>query len=484
MNKKRFVRALCFLLLLGMVMLSVTHILRDKETTLASYYSEPNETVEAIVVGSSHVNATYIPAVLWREYGVSAHNVFSWSQPMWISYYYILEALQTQTPQVIVLELYGMMYGNSYIMPEENDRTNYLNSFSIDPGLNFLRMIQTVRTCGIDLRDPADFLNLVRYHSRWQYINEDDFTNNPHNQHSYMKGYGYLTQHWGGAPPAYKSIAGTKEPYETALRYLEDIVALARKKNIELVFTLSPYIYNETEIEIFNYLEQYAAQNDIPFLNYCTALAEASGFDYLTDLADAGHTSYSGALKITRHFGAFLRANYRFSRPEQITHRQQLDHDAAWMYRVFEYLEVLAPRNAREYFTWAAGQQDVSLLLIVQPGGPAAAALVPLQQPLIDAAPNNPGTYVAVYNGAVQPAAEWMESESFTLSLPFGEHEVELLENSGALRATINGKEIWPENAPLRWLMFDHLLNRPVAQGWFLWDGAFVLQEMTDSEYI
>ena len=85
MTKKQGISLCVFLSLCAAMLLGLSWLLRDRETSLSSLYSEPENSVDVLIVGSSHVNSGYIPAVLWQEYGISAHNVYSWSQPMWIS---------------------------------------------------------------------------------------------------------------------------------------------------------------------------------------------------------------------------------------------------------------------------------------------------------------------------------------------------------------------------------------------------------------
>ena len=64
MTKKQALRFTAFVLLAGLMILAFAQLLRDRETTLSSFYSEPKGTVEAIVVGSSHVNSGVMPAAL------------------------------------------------------------------------------------------------------------------------------------------------------------------------------------------------------------------------------------------------------------------------------------------------------------------------------------------------------------------------------------------------------------------------------------
>lgn len=380
MTKKQGISLCVFLSLCAAMLLGLSWLLRDRETSLSSLYSEPENSVDVLIVGSSHVNSGYIPAVLWQEYGISAHNVYSWSQPMWISYHYIREALKTQSPGVVVLDLNGMMYGNSVEQPDATDSVNYANSFTIDPGANFLEMIATVAHCGVDLRDPIDFLPLIRYHSRWKNLDEHAFTYDPHHDHSALKGYGFQVVQHANIQPVFPSL-DSAQPYSAAVEYLDRIVALSEREQFDLVFVLAPYVYQENEPAIFAWLADYADAHGIPLLNYCLQDSQRIGLDWSTDFCDASHVNYVGALKLTRDLGDHLTAgDYGLRSASALPNSEQLDHDAACVYRIMDLWEA-TQGGPDEFLQWV---RETGGTLAIAAGGVAymtdPAALDLLQQ--------------------------------------------------------------------------------------------------------
>lgn len=360
---KNILRGVSFLALVIVTLSALSNLLRDRETTLSCMYSEPDDSLDVLIVGSSHVNSGYIPNLLWQENGASACNVFSWSQPMWISYHYIKEALKTQSPSVIVLEMFGMTYGHSTIMPEEIDRTNYLNSFTIDPGLNFLEMTRTVEFCGLDLRSYEDFLNLPRFHTRWKMLNAEMFTYDPHDERDPLKGYG-LSMTSAAQPVPSFSEQPAFEPYEYCVEYLEKITALCEKNDIQLIFTVTPYVYNETEQGIFRWIDEYAQAHGIPFLNYNGEDGRRIGIDYETDLSDWGHVNFFGAQKLTMDLCAFLRDTAEFPARGEHKNAEQLDEDLLYYERVLEVQPLLVEKDPAEWLRMAAADPDLTVFLL------------------------------------------------------------------------------------------------------------------------
>lgn len=460
MKKKRLAATVLFLALAGGMLGGLSWLLRDRETTLAGFYSEPKNSVDVLIVGSSHVNNGYAPALLWGEYGISAYNVYSWSQPMWISYHYIREALRTQKPRAIVLEMFGMTYGHSYIMPEEIDRTSYANSFNIDETLNYYEMLGTVKRCGLDLRKPADFLNLPRYHTRWKNLSARMFTYDPHQQPDYLRGYGLNFALAPREQPDFALPAQSLEPYEYAVEYLHKIVALCRQKNIPLIFALTPYSYTQDEAGIFRWLTDYAAQQGIPFLNYNGADGKRVGIDFAADLGDVGHLNYYGAVKVTRDLGAYLSAHVDLPAPETKRNRAALDKSAAQFGRTIAVAQVMTQPDPAAWFDAVRSDPDYALMLYV----PELSALPePVRAALgrCGAQPGAQGAYGMM----------WVPDEGLRADVPFPwQRDFAMFGKPGTVAFTdgesggiaLNGEPAPHIGGTFQAVLYDRVLERPL----------------------
>ena len=92
------------------------------------------EPVDVLFLGSSHVFETYNTSVLWDEYGIASYVLGGSVQPMWNTYFYMKEALKTQTPELIVLDAYCCEYREEY-----NDYSRQIkNCYGMKPSLNKL----------------------------------------------------------------------------------------------------------------------------------------------------------------------------------------------------------------------------------------------------------------------------------------------------------------------------------------------------------
>lgn len=444
----------------------VGQVFRDKDTTLASFYSQPKNTIDVITVGSSHVNSAVIPAVFWKEYGINAHNVYSWSQPIWIGYHYIKEALRFQKPEVVVVDLFGMMYGNSDEQPKEIDKVNYRNSFSIKPSLNFLQMTQTVGSCGIDLQNPIDFLNPIRYHTAWKGFKLSNLTQKPNTVHRFLKGYGIQT----GIVPFTRGDTSTaaepRMPYDTAVKYLDKIVALSKKEDFELVFVMLPYNFMPEERQLFAWLKDYAKQKDIPYLNYCEEEADRIGFDYAVDFADPGHTNYSGAYKISQDIASFVSEKYAIAKPDNLPNTAQLDKDTQQVYRVLKVNSELS-KNPKEYFQRIKEDKDAVLIANVVASTEVS---LHLQEAMDIFSLPAQSTFIAVIDGG--------QKEEFPQGLIYKE-ELEIINDGKASTIKFHGEDYMPPDKKAKFVIYDKVLERPTF--YFYYDEA--TKELVTKDY-
>ena len=261
------------------------------------FYDEPRGTVDVLVVGSSHSMSGISPVQIYEQTGLTAYNLSTWSQPVWVSYHYIQEALRTQKPQVVVLDVFGAFYDKSYLTGVDTDLVSDDYASMLRPSWNLLRLNLARRSTQVTRKTWDEYFNITKYHSRLDRLEKKDFAAVFKNDYSTGKGYGpmYVTEDFSGFVPA---VSDRCEPlYGPAAEYLQKIVELSQKKGFQLVFVKVPYITEERDAALLNTVREFAAQRNIPFVDCCST--NAAGLDYGTDMADHGHVNYRGAGKVT-----------------------------------------------------------------------------------------------------------------------------------------------------------------------------------------
>lgn len=74
-----------------------------------SFHNLPKDCMDVIVLGSSHAQYSFSPAYFYQDSGLYSYVLGSPCQPLSISYNMLKEALKTQSPSVVVLEVFTAM---------------------------------------------------------------------------------------------------------------------------------------------------------------------------------------------------------------------------------------------------------------------------------------------------------------------------------------------------------------------------------------
>lgn len=302
------VRTALFLLLFAVLFCLAGSVLEDKiyRNEMAALYAEPRNSVDVLILGSSHpLNA--VDAVQLREdYGIRANNFAQTGQVLPQTYYALCEALRFQKPKLVVLDVYKAVQ-DSLI---DSAATMHHTADYMRPGLPKLRMI-------FDLLPPgerAEYLfNIIAYHTRWKQLTAEDFAP-PDVSAGGTQALDGVYQPWEGWAVLDASVTAPAAAVE--LEYLDRIVARCEKEGIELLLLCVPFTTPEQDElnrqAVVNGMADYAAERGLPYINLMHRTEEL-GFDFYTDMADVYHVNRQGMKKVTAWLGAYLSAHYGLS---------------------------------------------------------------------------------------------------------------------------------------------------------------------------
>jgi len=311
---KTAARCVLFLGILALVTTTVYNALSWKNTNgITGLYRLPADRADVLFVGSSHSFCTVNTAILWKEQGIAATDISESGQNFPVGYHYLREALKTQHPKVVLLELFGIDRG---IHIESG--THYRNSLNMKWSKNYVEnadyIIQDISRKITDANElsgirKAIYLKFPVIHSRYDELTEEDFGQNEE----------WLRYHsnWSNkafSPPEALNEKGVDALTDVQRHYLDGLLELSKQHGFKLVLWVAPYCLNENRARQYNAVGQYARENGIDFINF-HELIEETGFDYATDMRNEGsssgsHINNNGAQKITRYFGKHLMENY------------------------------------------------------------------------------------------------------------------------------------------------------------------------------
>ena len=300
---KRLIGTVCFLLGLVLLLNGLTFITRNKNEAdlVHPYYDEPDHSLDVVFVGSSHIMCGIYPMELYREYGIAAYDYTSSALVLPQAYYQVVEALRTQTPKVLVLDISGVAYNDTKVGSPE-----YVH-VQLDNMKWSLNKIQAINDL---IEEPSDRLEyyfpLLKFHTRWKELSSADFKPIV----GYTKG-AHVSEAVLADPdpypivPAEDTVPISPRPEE----YLRKILDYCRGKGVPVLLINIPAIPNETAQGTYNAVYAIAEEYGVPYLNLLHHLDDM-GFDYATDLKDTSHCNRSGAEKVTSYVGDYLKQHF------------------------------------------------------------------------------------------------------------------------------------------------------------------------------
>ncbi len=299
-----------------------------KETTESgikqglALYEQPEDTIDVVILGSSHVHCGVNTAKMWQDYGISAFSFASAEQSLWVSYYYLKELCKYQSPKVVVLDFFSpAAFQDDYRFKYTfMDDTLYGFRFSA----NKLALMNACFDGKIENWDTY-FPSYFGYHDRYDEIEAEELKAFWNEDYSTFKGYTPKFKNEPQDEPVVNTV-DIKAPCDKSVNYLNKIIEYTKERDIQLYITIVPYRVNvlqqegtlQEEDKVYNWLENYVNElqaqgdNHIHF-DYTFKHFSDFGMDFLggTDVADgSSHLNYYGSTKFATYLSEDLRNVY------------------------------------------------------------------------------------------------------------------------------------------------------------------------------
>jgi len=323
MLKKNLIRilsiTLLFIVLFAIQRLVVPKYMDDivEGTLIETYYDEEKDH-DVVFIGDCEVYENFSPITLWEEYGIKSFIRGSAQQLIWQSYYLMEETLKYEKPDIIVFNVLSMKYNEP-----QNEAYNRMTLDGMKLSMSKIKSIQASMT------DDEKFIDyifpILRFHSRWSTLEEQDFKYYFNKEKIFHNGY-YMRVDTKPVQsfPRKKPLADYKLG-ENSYYYLEKMTELAKESDIELILIKAPTIYPVWYDEWDEQIEAYAAKNDLMYLNFLE-LTEEANIDFSKHTYDGGlHLNLQGAENLSKYFGNILVEEY-----ELTDHRNNSADEIVW----------------------------------------------------------------------------------------------------------------------------------------------------------
>lgn len=299
-----FVLLVAFLLGMWLAWFKPKHY--DGNIMMDSFYAQADNSIDVLVIGSSHTFVDVNTGTLWNEYGVPSFVIGGSLQPFWNSYYYLREAVKTQTPRLVILEALACNIDN-----EENDPTVIFNNVY---GMHWnMDKLESIRASVSNTEGLVDIgLFFESFHNRYNELSlmdvSSDYGDTVRTENN--KGfYDYFLDYFCARPEFDDDVVPipfvNKEEY-----YYRLIIEYCQENNIPLLIMVSPDGgYNNVARAHYLYAEEIADEYGVDFVDFNNYYDEI-GLDFANDFADIGHLNQFGNRKFTSYLGEYITENF------------------------------------------------------------------------------------------------------------------------------------------------------------------------------
>lgn len=337
----------------------LTVLLKDKRVTfdydttrkVEGFYAEEKNSLDFVFVGSSQMFTTVVPAVLWEEYGITSYDFGANEQPMYVSYYYIKEALKYQNPKAIVLEV---SYCNT---------PDYTHEGVLHINLDDLRMSRVKLEAIFDIipageRIPYIF-ELAKYHDTWTTLDEASLKYLTAEKNNPYKGYTPSLDGFPDGGTFNEEIPKVTEKAKLAdlsVTYMKKIIALCEAEGVDLLFLKTPndHIQNQAE---YNAVADIADAHGVPYL------------DLNREMKGQLHNHVFHAETVTKRIGEWLTELYDIEDKRENPQFAQWHDDADYYYRYAHQLRLNDIEKFETYLAELVGKDYVVCMAVNQDGG-------------------------------------------------------------------------------------------------------------------
>lgn len=289
------------------------------------FYREKTD-LDVLFFGSSTVYNAISPVYLYENYGFSSYVRANASQTLWQSYYLLEDALKKQEPELVMVDMSFMKYGEEFV--EEASNRKALDGMRLSKS-----KYDCIKASMWEGEEPVTYLfPVLRFHSRWKELTKDDFLyalKVPDVTYN-----GFLMQF--DIPE--EQVIYEKEARENydfpkkAWDYLDRITELCKEKDIPLILMKTPTYVNNWYDEYDEALTSYADEKGIEYVNF-DWYKEEMGNVLRTDYVDAGsHLNLVGAEKFCDFLGGYI-----VERTGKISHAGDAEFDKIWTEKVIRY---------------------------------------------------------------------------------------------------------------------------------------------------
>lgn len=320
-------------LLVGFLNILLDFNYTEEDTRIKFYYNEPENSLDVLMVGPSTFRCGFIPTLCYQQTGITAYNYTSNGSPILTMRYMIEEALKTQQPKVIVVEISSVTNGADLTETRSQSFLNNINDSELKTRAEKDLLSKKVRQ---QLSVP-----FIKNHYNWTNIATRFMYEKAYQKHKDVQTYlkGYSNEENKLQVINKDKIIKTSETTPLTTELITPLNTLLdfckTQQNTKFLFVkMAKYSTTRTMESLdrqINWAGNYIEENGFDFVDLSKFMFaddkienNPMQIDTNSDFANETHLNYFGAQKFTKFFGNYL-MRFANSKGIDFSHSQEVD---------------------------------------------------------------------------------------------------------------------------------------------------------------
>ncbi|MBO4337398.1 MAG: hypothetical protein J5842_04930 [Lachnospiraceae bacterium] len=277
---------------------------------MEQFYRQDRDSIDILVLGSSHAFVDIDPQILYEHTGASTYDLCASMQSIWHTYYDLEEALKYQHPRLIILDVFRITDEFEY----SKDSKLIKSVYGMRPSVTKLNAIRAGLKEDDFSSTALHFTEFASYHNRYGSLTGDDiniFSKLPEDYRGHYVADNVSEQE----APVIDDITESYPITDKSREYFVKILDLAGENDIPVLLINTPYIMTADEKKVYNSLEELLTQlgrEDVEYLDL-NGYVDLIGIDYEKDFADNEHLNGSGTEKLNAYLADYINEHYDLS---------------------------------------------------------------------------------------------------------------------------------------------------------------------------
>ena len=275
---------------------------------IAGFYSEPEDSLDAVYIGSSNCFAYWNPAFAWDKFGICVYPYACNSQLFFTTEYLIKETIKKQPDALFIVNINSLNDG-------EVDTQQMHNILDCMPlSVNKLQLTKHLSDIGgYSISERMEFyFPLIRYHSRWN----NSITSGVYRyENNGLKGssvYEPYLEYIEDITPKYVLSNEKSKLSDDILNSTDSLLDYCDENNINVLFVTVPQAKPIEDIKRYNALNELIQSRGYKTLDLMDSTTELK-IDATKDFYNDRHTNIHGSIKYTYYLSEYLIKNYKFT---------------------------------------------------------------------------------------------------------------------------------------------------------------------------